>query len=219
MRRTKGGAFGLVLATGLLLSGLAGCQIAGFVMNALERVPAAYEPENRRTVIVVDDPGGALPTVRSRGVIAQRISRDLEKQEVIEDFITPNEVDRLRMSRDGFEDWPIDRIGKETGAEQVIYVLIENFELRGSGQGHQTYQPIASARVKLVDVTSGVRLFPGDQETGRPVVTRMFYEQSSVDTRSNRTLIQQKLADRLAEQIGKLFYEHPPEDIRADSSD
>ena len=76
MRRTRGGAFGLVLAAGVLFSGLAGgCQIAGFVVEALERVPAAYEPEDRRTVVMVDDPNGELPDARSRGVIAQRIAR------------------------------------------------------------------------------------------------------------------------------------------------
>ena len=219
MPRSIAGSLTLALAAGLMSTALAGCQIAGFIMETFEKVPAAYEPEDRKTVVVIDDPNDILPTARTRGVIAQTIGRDLETQEVITDFVPPGDVDHLRLNNDEFDNWPIDRIGKETDAEQVLYVLIENFGLRGSGQGHQTYRPIASARVKLVDVTSGVRLFPGGNASGHPVIARMSYKQNAIDTEATRVEIRQQLAARLADRISKLFYEHPPDDVGEDFPD
>jgi len=202
----------VALLAAVIAIGLAGCTVGGFIAaNVLpETIDALYEPTNRKTVIVVDDPDKLLPSVPLMGVTAARVEATLKEQEVITEFVPSNQVDALRFANAEFETWPIDRIGREVGAEQVIYIRIERFAIITTPD---TTQPTATYRVRVVESKTGQRLFPVDTKAGVRKTTQMNFRSVRGATRGNLSLLERRLADRLGLDAAKMFYDHEPPQV------
>ena len=63
----------------------------------------------------------------------------------------------------------IERIGREAGVEQVIYVELDGFSLTLDGV---TPRPTAVCSVKVLDLAAGMRVFPADGTDNREVVAQ-----------------------------------------------
>jgi hypothetical protein len=193
---------------------LAGCQLPGFLgANLLpeSKVKAVYTPIDQRTLLLVDDPRHALPSPQFATLIAQAVAQDLQKQNVISEFTAATLLEDLRQRERDFDLWPIDQIGQRLGARQVIYVLIDGFEPGGRGQELQ--RPMASARLKVVDVGTGKRLFPLQGEHG--VTSTLTFKQPPLDAHSHGrdSLIARQLAQRLGLDLAQQFYAHKRREI------
>lgn len=204
----------LVLSHVLVLLLLGSCQMAGFAgANFLPeaKVKAVYTPIDQKTLVFVDDPRNALPSAQLAGLIAQTISRDLQDHEIISEFVVPSALDDLRARERDFEVWPIDQIGQSVGARQVIYLLIDGFEPGGRDQELQ--RPMASARLKVVDVASGKPLFPVQGEHG--LTSTLSFKQPPLDADSHgrNSLIARQLAQRLGGDTAQQFYDHKRREI------
>ena len=95
------GAAGLV-ASAVACVLMASCNIlapAGYLAFGQPKAPALYEPEDRTTVVFVDDRQNVIPmnATRIRREIADKVSADLMEQEVITDMISPR--DAMAMAR------------------------------------------------------------------------------------------------------------------------
>ena len=198
-------------ATALALAvALAGCQLPGLLINNLPqgRIPAAYEPPNRPTVVLVDDPGRVLPSMQFTGLIAGAVESELKRSEAITRFIPPHRVDTLRMNNNDFASWSIAHVGQRLGAEQVIHVRVGRFDLNSVPE---MYRPIAAARVKVIDAETGRRMFPHPNRPPRNVAVKMAYRsRNNSDTPAARTVLARRLADRLGEEVANLFHDHEP---------
>ena len=156
------------LAWGLLAWALAGvgCQPAAFVAQVFTPpadVPAAYKLPDRPTVVFVDDREHKLPTLAVQSLLAGRIGDDFVEHRVVTQVISSSAINDLRHQHGDFDDWAIDRIGSSVGAQQVVYVLIEQFQMTDADGAHR---PTAVVRVKVVDATNGQRLFPAADRFG-----------------------------------------------------
>lgn len=203
----------LAIATAMVA--LAGCQAATPILDPLfgnPSVKAVHTPDNVTTLIFVDDPSQRLPNVPMAGLIADRAARDLQANEAITNVIEPRKLDQLRLNQPGFHTWAIDRIGRTLGAKQVIYVLVDSFVTSTVADHGELARPIASVRVKIVDVVSGRRLFP-DSSDGHVLGVKFYYKQAIDGERGTRQLLERKLADRVGEDIAKIFYDHTPRDL------
>jgi len=201
------GGAGLIMAVAFG-SLLIGCDEAGIIAHTFRsnKVDAVYRIENRSTAVLVDDPSvpPRLPTPDLSTLIAARLGEALAEADAVSNVISA--VRDLAAREENFHRWPIDRIGDAVGAEQVIYVHVDAFELTEDGV---MYRPRASARVKVVDAASGERLFPArGQGDSLAVTTKMPYQSMEGATATTNRIIGSRLAEQLARQIARLFYKH-----------
>jgi hypothetical protein len=191
-----------------------GCAAVGFVAKAIADnpdIPPAYELADRSTVVFVDDPAHLLANLTVGSTIAQRITADLRANKTKMKIIEPTAIDDLRAGDAAFAQIPVDVVGQRVGADQVIYVLIDSFTI-GDEQG--VYRPLGSARVKVIDVPSRRRIFPGNEQ-GHTVTRQLNYNHESVDARGQLTVLTRSVAEQLGRDIGFLFYTHkrPDSDV------
>ena len=81
-------------------------------------------------------------------------------------LIGPAVVHRLRREHAGFSRWSVQRIGREAGADFVIYVRADRLVLRES-PGAPVLTPRLEARMKVIDVhqpAAHARVWPDDPE-------------------------------------------------------
>ncbi|MBI1373067.1 MAG: hypothetical protein GC159_10080 [Phycisphaera sp.] len=200
-----------LLAAAMLGPILAGCEAPAFILSNVtpQEESAVYKPQDVKTVIFVDDPRRKLPNVQMNGVLANHIGHELKRKEIIADIVPPNVVDNLRMNAKDFNTWAIDKVGRQVDAKQVIYILVEEFDL-GEDTKDVTYRPQMSVRVKVVDVDSGRRMFPEKDELGYQYVRKLFYKPTDTESRSADQMWTRRLMAIAGEEIAKLFYDHPP---------
>jgi len=189
---------------------------AGYLAFGQPKAPALYEPQDRSTVVFVDDRNNAIPmnATRIRREIADKVSTDLMEQEVITDMISSRDAMATARSRDrDGELMSIDALGAAVGAEQVIYVTMISFQ--GSPDGHSP-RPTASCRLKIIDVPNRARLFPGpdaDQSFFPVTVVSPPISPELYTSNEGRRQIERILAVMLGDQIAKLFYKHVPDEL------
>ena len=199
----------VVAASGML----GGCNVAGYVTQGLippSDIPALYTPADRLTLVLVDDPAQKMPTIAQADQVAGRVGHILVAQKVIGRFVPTTAVTELRDSEADFSRWAIDRVGRRVGAEQVIYILLQDLQLTESGH---IYRPVASVRVKVLDVASGSRMFPADNKHGHALTTVQEYEDLEARGRGTEAVVARRLAEQLAEDIAKIFYKHEPKPV------
>ncbi len=206
----------VALALSLMAMALGGCQSAGFVAQVFgkNQVPAVYALEDRPTLVLVEDAGEAdLTTPDLAGLIAGRIGQQLESANVVSKVIPFNDFTRLKADTPAFstdpKKWNIARIGRELGAEQVVYVAIQRWRLSEEGV---IYRPYAEARVKVIDAAADTRRFPpaADQygSSGHPVITQESYGSMDGASQTTHMIVARRLADAVAREVAWLFYEH-----------
>lgn len=200
----------------LAIALIAGCgETTGLITQAFTgppKIDARYEPDDRATVVFVDDPAHRLPGIDLPGLIAGRVGDRLEREAEIQRIISPTRIDRLQADESEFASWPIDRVGREVDAEQVLYILVTGFELTESDA---IYRPTATVRIKWVDAASGQRFWPSraDHPDGYPLTTQQEYRNMQGASAMTESIIGRELAEALAGDVAKLFYKHRARDV------
>lgn len=189
-----------------------GCEISGLVASVVAgpgKIPAVYKPLDRPTVVFVDDPANRLPSREMATLLAGRIGEDLVKHEVVAQVIPPIIVERLRANHEEFGKWPIDKIGQQSGAKQVLYVLVQDCRI---AEDDLIYHPTLTVRIKIIDVESGARLFPGAATAlageGHLHQHATTYRDMTGATQATRTILMRELMEEAAVHIAQLFYKH-----------
>ena len=148
----------VALAVGVLLP--AGCNILGaaaYIYNGPEKTPAVFMlPPERITVMFIDDRSSqasrvvrtAMGTTAEKALLENKAVVDMVESKAVQ-LVTSREKDKKLLTKAA--------VGKAVGAQTVIYAFVDYFSLSSDGQ---TYSPLASLRVSVIDVESGKRLFP-----------------------------------------------------------
>lgn len=201
------------LLIGSVIIAAHGCNYlipASYLIEGPPKAPAAYELPSKRTAVVVDDRLNRMARVALRVEIGESTATGLLENSVVPEVIsTRDSVATLRRLDSASSPVSIQRIGESLGAEQVIFVELDEFNLSG---GREEGGPEAVALVKVFDITTGARLWP---PTGSEAVQSFLQdiEPSLITTSAGRREIEDKLAARLGEDIGKLFYAHPRREL------
>lgn len=204
----------IVALVGVLLPVLGGCNIlgpAGYFLLGPEKQDAAYEldPE-KATVVFVDDSASIVPDRTSRRRIGQATEKVLLDQAEVKRVISSDSALAV-VSREKFgQPLGVSEVGKAVGADVVVYCLITAFTISPDGV---TYQPTATALVRIVDVNTKERIWPLGDETARQVVVQRNEQQGAPPNNlGQRAEAERRLATHLGEEIGKLFYKHEIQD-------
>ena len=204
----------LIVAAALFLRG---CNIVAPIVVATApepTVPAQYELEDRPTLVFVDDRDGVLVPAGLADVIADRASEQLMLQEIITSAIRPRDATAVARTKDRANNlMPIDSIGEAVGAEQVIYVEIASLS---EAAADEQLAPVATARVKVLDIVSKKRVFPAegvaafDYHTVNAKIGQV--DEEMYRTASTRRKVRETMALQLGDEIARLFYEHKAPD-------
>ena len=196
----------VVMCAAVLL--VAGCNYllpANYIIEGPPKAPAAFELPSKRTVVIVDDKINRMPRVALRVGIGDSVGTHLLENNVVPETITTRDaVALIRRMDTASKPVSIQRICESLGAEQVVYVEIDDFNLSG---GREEGGPEAVALVKVLDITNGSRLWP---TAGSEAVQSSLQDinPSLIATSAGRREVEDKLAEKLGEDIAKLFYAH-----------
>lgn len=198
-----------------------GCEGLSFMSQPFApKVKAIYKLPDRTTLIVVDDPGNLLNDPALTGVVAGGVKLELETNKAFEkgSVVSPTKLaEHLASLGDAAAQTPLDQLGRDLGAEQVIAVHIENAEM---GQDPGAYRPTVLTRVKLIDVTTGKRQFPPQDvgaavdaslaARGYPVKSQLFYRVGSTGTTLDMAKAVRAIAQRAGRDAARVFSDYRP---------
>ncbi|MGD9688742.1 MAG: hypothetical protein AB7K52_02725 [Phycisphaerales bacterium] len=202
----------------------AGCNIVGpafFFIHGPEKVPAAFElPDDRTVVIFIDDrvPFTSRPVRETIGRAAEQALLDAG---VVRDVVSSKAIQAV-VARERFgKPLGIADIGKAVGADIVIYAWVDAFTL---SVDTQTFSPAAALRVKVIDVASTERLFPAPDasEPWYPLAIQPAQQMGfRPSTPPEEDRARQDLANYVGLSLSRLFFEHerPKPQSRLDETD
>jgi hypothetical protein len=197
----------------------AGCNIltpAAYLAFGQPKNDARYELEDRPTVVFVDDRDNAIPvnSSRVRQAIADKVSKDLLAEKVLDNVISARDAKAVARSQDREGKLlSVEALGEAVGAQQVIYVEMMSF--RGSMDNLRP-QPASACRVKVVDVAERRRLYPppeSDNAWDEIMAVSPPLSQELYRTSQGRRQLEQLMAELLGDRIAKMFYKHVPDEI------
>lgn len=202
-----------VMAAALALAGgvLPSCNIvapAVFLVAGPEKIEARYQPDARRThVIVIDDLKSRLPKRSLRDLIGRSAEEELLRQRVL----TPDTlIASASASRAVADDRhggaiPVADIGRRVGAEVVVYVAIDGWTISRDGT---TASPSVQARIKVIDAANNKRLWPAGDE-GYTLVVQPATQQNTLPPElAARSAMEQALAKQFGIALAQVFYKH-----------
>lgn len=205
-----------IVAAVALLALLTGCEgLAFLAAMGGDKVPAVYELPNQTTLILVDDPSTQLGDPALRSVVATNAAYHLKQNKALDASIVPQEELSLLMAREGqqFAKMPVDQIGRLLQAQQVVHVVVESVVLEVAPG---VYRPTAMAQVKVIDASTGQRLFPAAEPfdtalstpPGYSVRVRLSVDTARVGDSGATVMLRRELAQRLGLTVAQLFYKH-----------
>ncbi|MBC04627.1 MAG: hypothetical protein CMJ34_15195 [Phycisphaerae bacterium] len=211
---TRGSRFVSACAGFLLVlaAGIAGCNIVvpvAYVIEGPGTIPAEYDLRQASTAVFIDDSENKFPRTSLRGVLGVEITQLLIDNKVMPASMFVDARDMIGLVRaieTNGRRASIERIGREAGVEQVIYVKLEGFSLTLDGV---TPRPTAVCSVKVLDLAAGTRVFPLDDSKGRETVGQLReVDPARFDAFAKMRIIEDDLAVRLGRNVAQLFYEH-----------
>lgn len=206
----------------VLLAVLAqGCAGPGFLADLFKgpgKVKAQYTLPDQPTLILVDDPQHLLGGPAMPGVVANNIAYHFQQQKkpvINAPLISQQALDTYAATHgDQFAATPIDQVGRDLGADTVLYVLVKSVEMNVAGS---VYHPEAAVEVKVIDALDGQRLWPTAgklADTSRsPPGHELVVEMPHRDTLQQapgpgtRRLIDRELAEKIGLEVSRLFYD------------
>jgi hypothetical protein len=205
LRRLCLPAFG---AAAILLSG--GCNILGIIpaKSNNEDVPAQYVPAKDSMLVLAESYGAAPSADIDSQYVGFALTRNLKDHEIAP-TVDPKVLMQLRDSNgDEYSKMTIDGIGRAAGAKQVLYVQITYADVEHP-TGSDQARGIMTARVRIVDSDTGETRWPAGSRTGSVVQIQTEWTRTASDQAKIRT----KMADQLADAVGKLFRTYTPDNL------
>jgi len=196
----------------LFVVGTNGCAVLGFFGYALfpDKVKAAYELEDRPTVIVVDDPSQVLEDHELLYEIGHGIGEQLMEHQVLRQIVPGEKLLRLEAKLgDEYSRLPIDQLGQDLGADQVVHTAIEKVMV-------SQVRITLVCQVKVIDARDSVRLFPSPNPPRPPasardiglVTTQLIYQPVSELGPGRREMVNREMARRVSVEVARLFYDY-----------
>jgi hypothetical protein len=172
-------------------------------------VAAEFRLTDGPVMILIDDTGERVDWPMATRYLFDELSQELLRNKAAQKIIPPQTVDHLRQSVPDFDKRGCREIGELGGAEQVLWIRVQDFLAEEQIQDAAT-AAYFSANVKVINVRekesrSRVRLWPVSPQ-GHPIIVTM--RGSEAGMAKTKDAISKELAKRLSVKIAKLFYDH-----------
>lgn len=201
-------AFALLACT--LCISLAGCNILGpayYFIHGPEKAPAAFTiPPKSKTTILIDDRSNILPRVALRDAIGREAQTQILKSRALTDMIDATSARQTAAARDrAGSPLSITEVGRAVGAEVVIYATVDQFALTQDGE---SFSPVATLRVKVIDAANDRRMWPEDPRGQSLIVRPKASAASPPSSAGQRLKAEEELASLVGLRLAELFYKH-----------
>jgi hypothetical protein len=203
----------LAIPTAVLLVMLAmtecSCAVVAFVAAKFtppEKVEPEYAvPKGKTILIFVDDMLSPLTYPPLKAELSRMIGEELVKNEVAAKVVPYDRLADLASSTPAFNSLAVGEIGQKLGADLVLYVQIDEFDLRDPS-APQLWKGHLQVTVRLVDVAKG-RLWPTDRPAGFTVPPANT-PTSAESSESHGEQLATSLSAMTADSVAKLLYKH-----------
>lgn len=197
----------VVSVPGCTYSGGQLLYILGF--GSSRKAPARFELTREPVMILLDDPSQRVDWPPMYSHLFDELSQQLLRHEAAARIIPQETVERLRQSVPDFEKRGCREIGEMAKATQVLWLEVREF-LATEDFVDASAAAYCSVAVRVIDAKqtsdrTRVRLFP-ESPAGHIATVKL--DGAEVTMAKTRDGIAKKLAERLADKIAKLFYEH-----------
>jgi hypothetical protein len=200
---------GVVAMLACCLMGVGACNIVAPAYLAIAGpgdIDREFELDDEMTTVVfIDDPTNKIATRRLRASIGSKAQEVIMRKNLVNNgnvIETRSAIAATTRDRDG-KPLSIAEIGQAVGADQVIYVVVTEFNTTGAGA---EASPYAGLRVKVIDSRTADRIWPADvagfaMRVDMPATTKV-----APTSRTEALRLQQALAERTGLAIAQLFY-------------
>ena len=202
-----------VLLAVMMASLLSSCAAIAWPVAALtppQKIKPLYTlPADKKVLVFVDDVQSPVSFPPVKRDLAEAIGRELLAQKVAAATIPYERVLDLMAAEKKFNDLGVANVGRKVGADVVLYVEIRSFKLREQ-EGSPLWEGQISTSIRVVDAwattNKTARLWPQDT-TDHPIgpVGMPVKEDPNVEYGAE---LSKSLANRMADRVAKLFYEH-----------
>lgn len=186
----------------------AGCNVVAPIAYAVHgpgNVEAVHTLDKERSVVYfIDDPSSKVAQRRLRYTMADVASRTLLQKKVVKDVIDSRTILSAASKERHGDRMSITELGKAVGADFVIYAVVTNFSIASEGN---TFMPVTSLRVKVIDVAMGERIWPAS-EAGHLIEVRMPQRPNASGQDAGRLALEGQLAEKAGLALAQLFYKH-----------
>ena len=199
----------LIVLLATMCAAIGGCQIFGWLVNVMippKPVPAAYElTPGGKVLVLVDDLGKPVRYEQIKRLLTEKINRLLLDNKAVDQVVSYQDVFRLTAGRKDFNRLGIANITRKLGANQAIYVYLDEFSLKDN-PSISLWHGKLGVSVRVVDL-EGNTMWPVAHPSGHKPKAA---ETSQVDNPSPTygAKIATELADEMALKIARLFYKH-----------
>ncbi len=187
----------------LVANGCAGAGALGYKIFGAPTQPALYKPARVPTLIVVENYDHPATSARDSEMLQRLLYEQFIKRKIAP-VVAPEGLLQVKSQRGEteFQKLSIAALGREVGAKQIVYVDLGQAAVE-SAVGSDFVRGRASARVRLIDVSSGDTIWPLEVSQGYPVS----YETPipRMKERTDDTLARAQLHQGMALRIGRLF--------------
>lgn len=194
-----------ILAVPLL--GLTSCNIVGpaaYFVAGPGNVEAEHELDPARpTVVFIDDRASRIPRRTLRTLMAETAQSRLAENGAVRRVVDTQAAMAVAAQDRKSRPMSITAIGEAVGAEVVIYATVDDFTISPDGQ---TVLPSSTLRVKVIDVTTGERLWPEERE-GYTLALTMRDREGARTTTTGASDLQRDLALWTGTGLAELFYD------------
>ncbi len=202
-------------ALGLTLLACAGCgpQMGAMLYHSglipRNKTQAQFELSQGKVAILIDDPYGSLPRSDLATRLHQTLAGELTRHEAAVSVVPVGQIARVESQARGSQPLSVRAVGEQVEADQVVHVTIVSYSL-GEQAEHGLYKGQAKAIVKVCSTERrpDVRLWPKSGDGYVLEVRQPGHQVEQWGSADASEAYGEAMADRLAQRIAMLFYEH-----------
>jgi hypothetical protein len=167
-------------------------------------VKAEHDMSNSKVLIWVDAVSLDQDNQIVQRELTQQLREELLNHQAVDQAVEYQSIARFRREHPNYVDLPIQKLGQQLKADEVLYLLIDKFQLHHEA-GKGFYQTSLSGYTKVIDVSTGNRLWPLGR-AHRPFTFEGKFTQGQGQSFEDR-LVRELCADA-SQQISLNFYAH-----------
>ncbi len=199
----------LLLGAMVLSGGASGCvQMAAVWANLTggDVVEPEFTLTKEPLLILIDDRDSLVTEPQAFRDLHQALSAIFLEFKVNRQLVPFENWQTLQRTAKDYNRLSVREIGEKLGASQVLYLVVDRFTLQAE-PGAPLFKGEFAVRVKVLSTEAkrDVRLWPREEAGRRIVVTT---NPTPADSDKSAGDVARELAEKIADSISRLFYEH-----------